>query len=101
MCGLPRSLNVSRVGMTYRDQAFTANLGSIAHSITRSAASIRCRRAIIAAGVHQAMSTEIEFSIQAPNADLIQPLLNEFETRYQVRVKLRLLTWDAAWSELV
>ncbi len=47
------------------------------------------------------MTTEIEFSIQAPSADFIQPLLNEFEARYQIHVKLRLLTWDAAWSELV
>ena len=47
------------------------------------------------------MLPEIEFSIQAPTAELIQPLLAEFEARYHVHVKLRLLTWDAAWSELV
>jgi multiple sugar transport system substrate-binding protein len=47
------------------------------------------------------MTTEIEFSIQAPAADLIQPLLAEFEAKYHIQVKLRLLTWDAAWSELV
>jgi len=47
------------------------------------------------------MTTEIEFSIQAPDADLIQPLLAEFEAKYHIQVKLRLLTWDAAWSELV
>jgi len=47
------------------------------------------------------MTTEIEFSIQAPDADFIQPLLAEFEVKYHIQVKLRLLTWDAAWSELV
>src|SRR5512136_2284060 len=47
------------------------------------------------------MSTEIEFSVQAPHADIIRPLLNEFEAKYHIPVKVRLLTWDAAWSELV
>ncbi len=47
------------------------------------------------------MTTEIEFSIQAPDAELIQPLLADFEAKYHIRVNLRLLTWDAAWSELV
>ena len=47
------------------------------------------------------MGTEIEFSIQAASADFIQPLLDEFEARQHVHVKLRLFTWDAAWSELV
>ncbi len=47
------------------------------------------------------MIQEIEFSIQAASADFIQPLLAEFEARYHVHVKLRLLAWDAAWSELV
>jgi multiple sugar transport system substrate-binding protein len=47
------------------------------------------------------MTTEIELSIQAPDADLIQPLLTEFEAKHHIQVKLRLLTWDAAWSELV
>src|SRR5512143_1539184 len=47
------------------------------------------------------MTTEIEFSIQAPDADFIQPLLAEFEAKYHIPVKLRLLAWDAAWSELV
>ncbi len=47
------------------------------------------------------MSSEIELSIQAPVADVIQPLLAEFEARYHIHVKLRLLTWDAAWSELI
>jgi multiple sugar transport system substrate-binding protein len=47
------------------------------------------------------MSAELEFSIQAPNADLIQPLLNEFEAKYHIHVKVRLLAWDTAWSDLV
>ena len=47
------------------------------------------------------MLPEIEFSIQAPSADLIQPLLAEFEAKHHIHVKLRLLAWDAAWSELV
>ena len=47
------------------------------------------------------MIQEIEFSIQAASAEFIQPLLAEFEARHHVHVKVRLLTWDAAWSELV
>ncbi|HTP07270.1 MAG TPA: extracellular solute-binding protein [Anaerolineae bacterium] len=47
------------------------------------------------------MLPEIEFSIQAATAEFIQPLLTEFEAKYHVHVKLRLLTWDAAWGELV
>jgi multiple sugar transport system substrate-binding protein len=47
------------------------------------------------------MTAEIEFSIQAPHADFIQPLLTEFEAKYHIPVKVRLLTWDTAWSELV
>src|SRR3989304_4105474 len=31
----------------------------------------------------------------------IQPLLDQFETERQVHVRLRLLTWDIAWSDLV
>src|SRR5512143_1870538 len=47
------------------------------------------------------MNPELEFSIQAPNADLIQPILNEFEAKYHIHVKVRLSAWDTAWSELV
>jgi len=47
------------------------------------------------------MTTELEFSIQASDAEFIQPLLTEFETQHHIHVNLRLLTWDAAWSELV
>jgi len=47
------------------------------------------------------MLPEIEFSIQAATAEFIQPLITEFEVKYHIHVKLRLLSWDAAWSELV
>jgi multiple sugar transport system substrate-binding protein len=47
------------------------------------------------------MIPEIELSMQAASADFIQPLLDEFEARHHVHVKLRLLAWDAAWGELV
>ncbi len=47
------------------------------------------------------MSVELEFSVQLPGADLIQPLLDEFEAKYHIHVQLRLLSWDTAWSELV
>jgi multiple sugar transport system substrate-binding protein len=47
------------------------------------------------------MSAELEFSIQAPNADLIHPLLNEFEAKYHIHVNVRVLAWETAWSDLV
>jgi len=47
------------------------------------------------------MSIELEFSVQLPGAELIQPLLAEFEARHHIHVQLRLLDWDTAWSELV
>jgi multiple sugar transport system substrate-binding protein len=47
------------------------------------------------------MLPELEFSIQAPAAEIMQPLLDEFEAKHHIHVKLRLRTWDAAWSELV
>ncbi len=47
------------------------------------------------------MSVELEFSVQLPSADLIQPLLDEFEAKQHIHVKLRLLSWDTAWGELV
>jgi multiple sugar transport system substrate-binding protein len=47
------------------------------------------------------MNIELEFSIQAPHADFIQPLLNEFEAKYHIHVKVHLLAWDTAWSDLV
>ena len=47
------------------------------------------------------MTTELEFSIQAANASLIQPLLDEFEAQSNIHVKVRVLSWDTAWSDLV
>lgn len=47
------------------------------------------------------MSTEIEFSIQAPDAGFIRPLLDEFEAKHHIHVKVHLLAWDTAWSDLV
>jgi multiple sugar transport system substrate-binding protein len=47
------------------------------------------------------MTTELEFSIQASDAEFIQPLLNEFEVQHHIHVNLRLFAWDAAWNELV
>ena len=47
------------------------------------------------------MITELELSIQAPNTEIIQPLLDEFEAKLHVHVNLRLLSWDTAWSDLV
>jgi multiple sugar transport system substrate-binding protein len=47
------------------------------------------------------MSTEIEFSIMAPNAAEIMPLLEQFTAETNIRVRLRLLSWDTAWSDLI
>ncbi len=47
------------------------------------------------------MTTELELSVQLLSTDLLQPLLNEFEARHHIRVKLRLLSWDEAWGDLV
>jgi multiple sugar transport system substrate-binding protein len=47
------------------------------------------------------MSTEIEFSIMAPNAAGIMPLLERFTADSGIRVRLRLLSWDTAWSDLI
>lgn len=44
---------------------------------------------------------ELEFSIMAPNAEGLQPLLDEFQAQHRVHVRLRLLTWDTAWSDLL
>jgi multiple sugar transport system substrate-binding protein len=44
---------------------------------------------------------EIEFSIMADSADNIQALLDQFEAEQHIHVRLRLLSWDTAWSELV
>lgn len=44
---------------------------------------------------------ELEFSIMAASAEGLQPLLDEFEARHRIHVRLRLLTWDTAWSDLL
>jgi multiple sugar transport system substrate-binding protein len=46
-------------------------------------------------------SKEIEFSIMADSANNIQALLDQFEAEQHIRVRVRLLSWDTAWSELV
>ena len=47
------------------------------------------------------MSQELEFSVMAESSANIQPLLDQFEAEHRIRVRLRLLTWDIAWSDLV
>ena len=47
------------------------------------------------------MPQELEFSIMAESPANIQPLLDQFEAEHRIRVRLRLLTWDIAWSDLV
>lgn len=47
------------------------------------------------------MTEEVEFSVMAPDAEGLRPLLDQFEAEQGVRVRLRLLTWDSAWSTLV
>ena len=47
------------------------------------------------------MTIDLEFSIQAHSGELLEPLLSEFEAQQHIRVKLRVLSWDTAWSDLV
>lgn len=52
------------------------------------------------------MPQELEFSIMTPGAGNksplgIQPLLDQFEAETHIHVRVRLMTWDSAWSELV
>lgn len=47
------------------------------------------------------MNPEIELSIMANRADNLAPLLKQFEAQEHIAVRLRLLTWDTAWAELV
>jgi multiple sugar transport system substrate-binding protein len=47
------------------------------------------------------MAEEIEFSIMAPSAEGIRPLLEQFEVESGIRVRLRLMSWDSAWEGLV
>lgn len=44
---------------------------------------------------------ELEFSIMANSPAGIQPLLDEFQAKHHIRVRLRLLSWDTAWSDLL
>jgi multiple sugar transport system substrate-binding protein len=47
------------------------------------------------------MPTEIEFSILSDDGRVIRPFLDEFESETGVRVNLRYMDWDAAWTQLV
>src|SRR5260370_17937150 len=47
------------------------------------------------------MRTELELSIMADSPAGIQPLLDQFESESGIRIRLRLLLWDTAWSDLV
>jgi len=47
------------------------------------------------------MTQELELSIMADSPAAIRPLLNQFEAESGVRIRLRLLSWDTAWSDLV
>lgn len=44
---------------------------------------------------------ELEFSIMAPNAAGMKPLMEQFYAETGIRVRLRLLSWDTAWSDLI
>jgi multiple sugar transport system substrate-binding protein len=47
------------------------------------------------------MNQEIELSIMADSAANIQSLLDQFEAEQHIHVKVRLLTWDKGWGDLV
>ncbi len=47
------------------------------------------------------MSQELELSVMAENVAGIQPLLDQFQAEHSIHVRLRLLSWDTAWSDLV
>jgi multiple sugar transport system substrate-binding protein len=47
------------------------------------------------------MPSELEFSVMADSPAGIQPLLDQFEAETRTRVRLRLMRWDTAWSDLV
>lgn len=46
------------------------------------------------------MSQEIELSIMTDSAATLGPLLEQFTAETRIAVRLRLLSWDNAWSEL-
>jgi len=48
--------------------------------------------------------TELELSIMAEGeygGDSLRPLLDEFEARYRIHVRLRVLSYETAWQQLV
>jgi multiple sugar transport system substrate-binding protein len=48
--------------------------------------------------------SEIEFSVMStdsPGADALRAALAKFENRTHIRVRLRVLSWNTAWTELV
>jgi len=47
------------------------------------------------------MTITLEFSVMADSAANLQPLLDQFESEQNVRVRLRLLSWDTAWSDII
>ena len=47
------------------------------------------------------LEQELEFSIMASSPAGIQPLLDEFQAKHHIHVRLRLLSWDTAWSDLL
>jgi multiple sugar transport system substrate-binding protein len=47
------------------------------------------------------VNPEIEFSVMTSSATGIQPLLDQFEAEHHIHVRLRLLSWDTAWSDLI
>ena len=47
------------------------------------------------------MSPELELSIMADSPAAMQHLLDQFESESGLHVRLRLLAWDTAWSDLV
>lgn len=46
------------------------------------------------------MKQEIEFSTMADSGSHIQPLIDQFTAQTGIGVRLRLLSWDTAWSDL-
>jgi multiple sugar transport system substrate-binding protein len=47
------------------------------------------------------MTIEIEFSVMEASAVGLQPLLDEFESMTHIHVRLNVMVWDRAWSNLV
>lgn len=47
------------------------------------------------------MANEIEFSVMGTNAEHIKPLAKQFRNETGIRVRLRELAWDTAWSDLI